>query len=333
MPDGHAEKAGSAAYKTAHANVTRYAGFTPRSPRDMHRVGMTMMNALEKVTALERGHEHELEEAAVKVVLSLPEFKSAKEAYDSGDIDIKVKLVTRVNLSGARADPEGEEEVKADEYLDGEAQKRRFINMMIQGNAANKIYAYHMAKEELDKISPQLINLYGALSSTGHFFYWMVPDPRDGGGGGDDHGDPAGGTRITNEDGTPTIHAEGKTFPMLVHELTKGLMEFLSYPEDEDDENRQKIFKHADTLKDEPHDLRVGPEIWNQIVGHIGVANAGIVPHVYDKIVRLPTGEFNQLMKGLLGGDTAAKSKLDKIIAEVKRQQESGPDPIGQLLT
>lgn len=323
MPDGHAEKAGSKAYVDAYANVQRYAKISPRRPQDLHRVGMTMMNALERVTELEKGHEKELEQAAIDLVLGLPEFKAAKEAYEAGDLGIKVTLTQKVNLAGAAEDSEAEEEVD-DNYLSSEAAKRRFINMMIQGNAASKLYAYHLAKDVLDKISPELIGLYGALSSAGHFFYWVVPDPRTGGGGGDGpEGDPAGGTRITVEDGVTTIHAEGKTFPMLVHELTKGLMEFLSYPEDEDNENRQKIFKQTDTLKNEPHDLRVGPEIWQQIVRHIGSANAGILPHVYDKLVRLPTTEFNTIMRGLLGNDPQAKAKLDKIIADEKRQQES----------
>lgn len=177
-----------------------------------------------------------------------------------------------------------------------------------------------------------MVPLYGALSSSGHFFYWLMPDPGKSGGGGGGRNEAAGSTRIKLVDGTPTIVAQGVTFPMLVHELSKGLMEFISYPEDEDDEIRKRVFAQADTLDQEPNDLRIGPAIWEQIVSHIGVANAKLMPHVYDKIIRLPTSEFNGLMKGLLADDAAAKSKLDKIIADAKRQQESGTDPIANLL-
>lgn len=337
VPPGHFEKAASKAYKDAYEKLRRYTGQQPRRPQDMQRIGMAMMGALQKVQQIEKGHEADLEQAAIELVLSLPEFSAAKEAYDSGDLGIEVKLTSKVNLDGAREEAEDltpEEEkgiAQAAEEIDTEVQKRRFINMMIQGSSQGKIYAFHMAQEVLDKIDPRLVPLYGTLSSAGHFFYWLVPDPRVGPGGGGGKGDPAGSARIKLVDGTPTIEAQGVTFPMLVHELSKGLMEFLSYPEDEDDDNRKRIFAKADTLDQEPNDLRVGPAIWEQIVAHIGPANAKIMPHVYDKIVRLPASEFNGLMKGLLADDSAAKSKLDKIIADVKRQQESMDSSISSL--
>jgi hypothetical protein len=338
VPDGHFEKAASKAYKDAYEKLKRYTKLTPRRQQDTHSVGMAMMGALRQVQQIEAGHESDLEQAAIDVVLSLPEFSAAKEAYDSGDLGIEVKLTSEVDIEGAEEEaqdltPEEEKGVaKAAEEIDTAVQKRRFINMLIQGSSQGKIYAYHMAQEKLDQIDRRLVPLYGALSSSGHFFYWLMPDPGKAGGGGGGRGNAAGSARIKLVDGTPTIVAQGVTFPMLVHELSKGLMEFISYPEDEDDEIRKRVFAQADTLDQEPNDLRIGPAIWEQIVSHIGVANAKLMPHVYDKLVRLPASEFNALMKGLLADDPGAKSKLDKVIADVKRQQESGEDPISNLL-
>lgn len=333
VPDGHFEKAASKAYRDAYEKLRRYTGQAPRRPQDVHRIGHAMMDAMNQIIRIERGHEAELEQAAIDLVLSLPEFAAAKEAYDEGDLGIEVKLkrpgqVDTSNMQDSPEDltPDDEQEIaQVAAEIGSEVQKRRFINMMIQGSAQGKIYAYHLAQEKLDAIDRRLVPLYGALSSAGHFFYWLVPDPRVGPGGGGGAGDPAGAVRIKHVDGVPTIHAEGINFPMLVHELSKGLMEFLSYPEDEDDDNRQRIFAQADTLDQEPNDLRVGPAIWEQIVAKIGPGNAKILPHVYDKLVRLPTSEFNALMRGILADDKASLDKLGKIIADVKRRQESGP--------
>jgi hypothetical protein len=98
------------------------------------------------------------------------------------------------------------------------------VNMMIQGNAMNKMQAYHMAQEQINGIDPRLMNLYGVLTSVGEFGYWIFPEDMMKQGMGAGAG--AGGAAHVNrgEDGVPEIVAQCITFPMLVHELVKGLM-------------------------------------------------------------------------------------------------------------
>jgi len=335
VPDQHAGTAAKAAYTDAYNKLAHYTGLRPTRVQDaFHQVGHRMMQALSQVSRLERGHERELEKAAIDTVLALPEFTAAKEAYESGDLKLKVSLTSQIDLRGASVEAEDltpEEERHIEQVVketDEEVQKRRFINMMIQGNAGSKLYAYHMAQETLDKIDPRLLKLYGELTSTGHFFYWLMPDEAHAAAhaasaGGEDAGQ-AGAVRVgVDNNGKTLITVQGRTFPILVHELTKGLMEFLSYSEDSDDDTRRRVSAAADTLNHEPMDLRIGPAIWQQISDQIGAQHAKLMPYVYDRMIHLPTGEFNQLMRGLLSKDPAAKTKLDRLITDEKRQHES----------
>src|SRR3546814_21093098 len=107
-----------------------------------------------QVSEIEEGHEQELEQAAVNLVLGLPEFKAAKDAADAGEIRIRAELRPDIDLEAAQMDSEDvsdQEELQIAQIaqeLNVEAEKRAFINMLIQGNAMNKMQAYHLAQEQ-----------------------------------------------------------------------------------------------------------------------------------------------------------------------------------------
>ena len=70
-------------------------------------------------------------------------------------------------------------EIKA--QFDQEVNKRKFINILIQGAAVNKTHAYHLASERLNEIDPDLIKLYGKMTALGDLSYWMKPEDVFGG--------------------------------------------------------------------------------------------------------------------------------------------------------
>ena len=51
------------------------------------------------------------------------------------------------------------------EKFDLEKAKRRFINHLIQGASKKGHYMYHLVRDELETVDPQLLNLYGVLMS------------------------------------------------------------------------------------------------------------------------------------------------------------------------
>ena len=58
------------------------------------------------------------------------------------------------------------------------------------------------------------------------------------------------------------------SFPVLVHEIIKGLMELFSHQaEPEDKDLFQQVMEKEDTLEKEVWDLRLGPAIWERFRG------------------------------------------------------------------
>jgi hypothetical protein len=329
MPERHAELLASKSYQAAMTRLARYTGVNPRSQGDMMRLSMMLFQALQSVAQIEGGHEEQLEHLSVQLVLNLPEFASAKQAVEAGDLRVIASMRPDIDLDGAQMDAQDttdKEELQIAQValeLDLEAKKRAFINMLIQGNAMNKLQAYHMATEELNAIDPRLLNLYGILTSVGELGYWIYPEAMQqqgmGGGGG---GQAGGAARVrTGPDGVPEIHAQGITFPMLVHELVKGLMEYLSFNEDDEASTRQFAQGQADTLTNELLDQKIGPAAWKDIVALIN--DQHMIPYVYDFLVRLPATQFNETVRTLMQGGNRAQQLMQQIVQKVSPQEES----------
>ena len=338
--------------------VRKVQQYTGRNPRQMNpqQLVMMMSQAMQQAVRSEANHRPELEQAAVEVVLSLPEFRDAREAVESGDLKIVARLLDpqammqqmQQRIRGAAPDEEQEEEpqgqmqVEPDEEspeeqeqlglnvpeirgeYDAEAKKRRFVNMMIQGAAINKNYAYHQIADQLRAIDPNILDTYGKLMSIGELMYWIAPEDvfnqmqgSGQGGGGMEEVTP-------EEDGTYTIHATAMVFPVLIQELAKGLYEFLSHNEDDPDDVRKYAYDKGDTLGGEQWDIMKGPGVWRHFNHLVSQADASeLMGKIYRHIVTLPTGEFNELMQEILRETPRGRQYIQQLAAEI-RGEENG---------
>lgn len=340
--------------------VRKVQQYTGRNPRQMNpqQLVMIMMQAMQQAVRAESNHRAELEQAAVEVVLSLPEFRDAREAVESGDLKIEATLLDpqammqrmQQRIRGAAPDEEeaepqepqqnqmqvepGEEDPDEQEQLglnvpeirgeyDAEAKKRRFINMMIQGAAINKNYAYHQIADQLRAIDPSILDTYGKLMSIGELMYWVMPEDTlndmmgSGQGGG-------GMEEVTpEEDGTYTIRASAMVFPVLIQELAKGLYEFLSHNEDDPEDVRKYAYDKGDTLGGEQWDIMKGPGVWRHFNHLVSQANASeLMGKIYRHIVTLPTGEFNELMQEILKETPRGRQYIQQVADEIRGEEE-----------
>lgn len=326
----YAERLASETYPEIVKKVARATGITPRTHRDIGPLMGQMMDALRRIQQIEQGHEQELEQAAVEVVLSLPEFASLRKAVQKGELIVKGELTAHVDIKGAQMDAqeageEAEEEIaQVAQELDIEVEKRRFINMLIHGAAETKHSAYLLAADKLDAIDPQLLNLYGVLNSVGQFSYWIMPEEvqrqMSGGGG----GEPSGAAKISqNEEGVPVIHAQANNFALLIYELSKAIMEYLSYPDEDDPETAKAARDRSDLLGEEPWAIMLGHGAWKRVLAAIGNDAQEYMPDLYDHLMRLPTGEFNKIANGILSGSADAKRYLADLVQQFKTEDDS----------
>lgn len=344
--NSYAELAASEEYARIVGKIASSAGLSRQQLRQMlqspHALTSAMMSALQRAMQFESGHEEELEQAAIELVLDLPEFALAKEAYMEGDLRIVANLRKQpISTDDMQAEPEvGDEEIEraemevaqvADE-MTAERNKRRAINLMIQGAAINKNHAFHLIADKLNAISPQMLSTYGLLMAAGEYMYWAIPEEMHSMMGGGAGGGAAGKAHFDIEDGVPVVRAEAVVFPVLVQELVKGLMEFLSYDEDEPDDVRRRVMGGVDTLGNEGWDIMMGPAAWRKVLNAIGTENQRYMPFVYTALRKLSPGQFSSTLNSILKGSREGMNFVRSAIEDAKRTEESSDTLVAKLL-
>jgi hypothetical protein len=214
-----------------------------------------------------------------------------------------------------------EDFITAFERFDIEKAKRRFINALIQGSSKKGHYMFELVRDELDRIDPRLLNLYGIVMSVNDLMYWVLPDEmmdmmmsQSGVGGKEE---------VDIETDPPTVRARGLFFPILIHELIKGTMEVLGTQGLPDDPKQaEMVMASTDTLANEVWDLRLGPVIWEKFLTAyperlFDEDKKFIQSYLFARFSALSSDEFFNLAKMILRGDAKATSILDKMVTEI----------------
>ena len=332
--------------------VKRYTGVSEVTQNQLMNLQGMMMQAVKKVKQIESNNEGYLEQLAVEVVkkeLSLPD--------DAFQYDVELtSMPGQIDMSKMRKDSEEPEDedvldqfgVKEDEAEDDlenfmaafekfdlEKAKRRFINSLIQGASKKGHYMFHLVKEELDKLDPNLLNLYGVLMSVNDLLYWIMPDEMvmkaaESGQG------MEGKEEIDDTTDPPTIKAKGLFFPILIHELLKGVYEVLGTQGLPDDPKAaDMVMASQDTLPYEIWDLRLGPVIWEKFMDSYPEKLYDddlreIQNYLFSRFSSLTTDEFFDVAKMIMSGSDDGKKivakMVDEIIEELKSQEYEDDD-------
>jgi len=308
------EKVASKRYEDVVNRVKRYHGDDNINPMQMM---MEMMPQVMEIMQLEKPHIRRLEELAVEVI---------KEEFGLTDeIEFDVEITKNVAMEGVQ-DEEGDDEMEFEsheeiEAADAEVKKRRFLNAIINGAAKKGHFLFHMIDDQLSALNPRLMNLYGKVMSTNDFLLWLHPDMAAGGGrGGSQEG---GAVRIDMSGEKPKVIAKAFIFPVLLHELVKGVMEVVSnHGLPKDPKLAKHVMSKADFNRGEVWDWRLGPGLWERFVDAIDANEHDVRYHLYHEIVQMPTAEFNSFMKELLAGTKKGKQALVDLANKIKREMK-----------
>jgi len=320
IPSTFEELVASERFKEVIANVKRYTGIEQLRPESMMQLQMMLMQSVQEIFRIEAANKEELEELAVKIVkeeMAIPD--------DALQFDAKIVGMGEVDTEGMQQQPseEGEEEAMEEfEDFDIEKQKRRFLNQLIQGASKKGHYLFHMVEEELNNIDPNLINLYGIMMSINDLVYWIMPDQTtmmmatSG-------ESMAGKEEVDPDTDPPTIIAKGITFPVLVHELIKGIMEVLATQGLPDDPNKaQRVMDAEDTLVAEVWDLRLGPIIWEKFRNAYPMDlmqddKTEIQNYLFSEFASMEATEMFRVAKNILSGNEEGKQELERIVQDI----------------
>lgn len=205
--------------------------------------------------------------------------------------------------------------------------RRRLINAITQGAALRGAFAFHLFKEALDKINPSLVEKYNQIMKNSFGIY-------------DDENaialllsllaqghKAAGGTSkvIINESKSSniTIKARAICFPMLIHEIIKGLYELISLQGFRGDkESNQKVVDKIDTLQNEPHDIKYGKFIYdtlNNLFASSQYNDPRIREFFFAEVYKLEDNDFISLIENSINEELTPKQKkwVDSTLKEI----------------
>ena len=356
-------------YKQVVENLRRYVPEFQGTLTGMGGMGQLhqiLGRAFYRITELESAHKEELERLAIDLIVAEMGISEDEIEFDAkligmGEIptdDFNREDVNQDNPGEVNVDDEnGEEEQQPAienpeqevqlyhnlEQLNLERAKRRLINAMTQGASKRGHYMYHYVSEKIVEItgSQELLNLYGIMMSTNDVNYWQFSDRTVAGSANQIAGKvqtvrPGGGDDEEGDEEDPEyrkykVIARGINFPVLVHELIKGVMEMISYNgAPTDPELFQQVSQHEDTLEKEMWDLRLGPAIWDRIVRQFPeetLTENGryLQNYILMNIFKLPAKQFLVLMKEVISDSDNGKRLMINLlrgIQEMLNQQD-----------
>ena len=289
----------------------------------------TVGQAMQKLVMIQSQNKEVLENLAVELVkneLGIPD----------GAMQFKAELVGQPMgaAEGMQSEPEMPSEEEVEELMGDmenfnlEREKRRFINSLIQGAAFKGGHMYNLVKNEINDINPQLMNLYAVTQSLMEHAYWIFPNMEGMAGGG---GGQMGQSEVDEETDPPTVKAKAVTFPLLVHELVKGVYEiFGSHGLPDDPRQQEMILNAEDTLPSEIWDSRLGPVFWEKFMASYPMElfdedKKHIQHYLFMRFSSLNAEEFMRVAKMILSGDPKGQQfiqlMVNDIIKELKNQE------------
>ena len=311
-----------------------------------------MMRRLPNIMRIEASHRDELEQLAVEASLEesqVPEDWFQIEPYLNRE---------PIDVSNFRYEPEddedeeeedGEEKVNIpsfdvedltdEEVLELEKHKRNIINAIIQGAAKKGHYLFQKpeVKARLDAIDPSLYRDYLGIMAINDFLYFtmeqmieMMSQTGQGVAGKVELDDADGeeGDEGGEEKPDTVIKAYGAIFPILCHEIIKGIEEGKGrhgLPKDQG--LRQKVQGQVDLLSNEPMQLRIGPEIVEKIRFALPDEmfdddNKGLINWFHIQLYQIPAEEFLDIIGNAISEDQSKVRKATQRFEEIMKEAQ-----------
>jgi hypothetical protein len=331
--------------------VTGIEEITPQVFRSM--LVSEMMNRTSQTISIESRHREELEQLAIEVCLDETETEPdwyVIEAYlNRQPIDVS-NFRYQPEEEGDEEEEEEEEDEKQtpqfpsfdiedltpQEELELEKHKRNIINALIQGAAKKGHYLFQKpeVKSRLDAIDPSLYQNYLAIMAVNDYLYFsmeqmieMMSQTGQGVAGKveldtNDEGDDEGGEETPDT----VIRAYGLIFPIVCHEIIKGIEEAQGrHGLPKDAGMRQKVLGQTDILSNEPMQLRIGPEIQEKIRFALpdemyDEANKGLMNWFKVVFYQIPAKEFLAIVGNAISEDESKVKKATARFTEIMKE-------------
>jgi len=237
---------------------------------------------------------------------------------DYANIKIDAKIVGNENVNIPPPPPEddpGSPDFGEDDPEKLKA-KRRIINGITQGASVRGAFGFMLFREYLDQINPELVEDYSEIlklvfgvyddpNAIAMFLSMLAQGQKMQGGESD--------MEYDEENNQFVIKAKAICFPMLVHEIVKGLYEIVGTEGfGADKAKNQAIVGAVDKLEHEPEDLQYGKFIYDAIsnlYNQSDIDDPRVRELFFTAVYKLPDSEFFPFIENVINGELTADQK------------------------
>jgi hypothetical protein len=179
------------------------------------------------------------------------------------------------------------------------------------------MYLFHLVEEKLTHIAPELPKLYGALGVLAELGYWVTPDGVEETAASSAAQSAGVESLEKDESGVWVITAKAITFPYLMHELVKGIYEYLSLSKD-----TEGLMK-GERLKHETRDVLAGPALFKKIFALVPAERQKYMPLIQKKLIALNPKDAQEI----IGQSDKGKQLFQEIMDKSEQEWESYKNP------
>lgn len=264
------------------------------------------------ITKQESPHKEELKELAIQTI---------KDLYQVPDhVRLQAFIETNIDLDTDQDDsPKPFLNLSLDQknQMRDEIQKRVILNGLVHGSS---MYiwksVYYIVRDKLVDLNPMLVQLYDEYTAGINFNFWTL-NPAE------IQEEIKSGQQFTqgfneikfDEPGKPAANVlcKGINFPVLLHELNKGVMDYLicrGIPQEYSEEELQYYYSKADAYENELWHYLLSPTLWNDLLEVASVSPEDL-PRVIMNLTKLSYQTLTEIFRAMMDDKEKAKIKLE----------------------
>jgi len=276
---------------------------------------MKSREILDEIMTAEAPYRDQLAQIAIDMVTQ------AYPIIDYADIKIDAKIGDDTSVSGNNDNEPPSPDLNTPELLKA---KRRIINGITQGASIRGAFAFYLFREYLDLLDNSLVDKYGEILKQVFGIYdseeaiaMMLAALEQG-------ANMAGGSsemEYDEEEERFVIKARALCFPMLVHEIVKGLYEIVGTQGfGQDKEQNKAIIGAVDKVSNEPRDFQYGKFIYdklNDLYFESEIDDARVRELFFTEVYKLGESDFISFIENALN-DKLTPAQKNWAMGEMK---------------
>jgi len=263
------------------------------------------------ISKQESPHKEDLKRIAVETI---------KELYNVPDhVNLQAFIETKIDLDTNQDDnpkPFLNLSLEQKNGMRDSIQARVILNALVHGSS---MYiwksVYYIVRDKLMKLNPMLVQLYDEYTAGVNFLFWTM-DPQSFQSSIDSNQQLTQGYNEikfndTDEDGA-TITCKGINFPILLHELNKGVIDYLichQIPQEYTEDELRYFYSKSDKYENEFWHYLLSPTLWSDLLETVDVVPQDL-PSVISKLSKLSYQKLTEIFRNMMDDKVMAKTKL-----------------------